>query len=283
MFKFLAVLICITCLATAQAQETGSTLSYNYSSVYNKNASSLSKHKADYQYKKGNLGLIAGISAYGIDYGSNEDITTDGVKNITAIQAGITYSHPLSETWKVTGEFTPQLVSNMKDVGIKDLYPDFFAGFTYKPGNNSETTLTFGAGYKGYFGKYRFMPVINYAGKLANKVYFNLGIPATWVNYKFNDVHSLKAIVSSGGFYSRITGSEPVYIDNNTRAQAIEMISINAGLEYSFASGKEWEATVRGGYSLYNKLYIPYANTEHDLGFKENIYLSAGFKYNLKL
>lgn len=281
MFKYLAVLLFVACVATAQ--ETGSTLSYNYSSVYNKDASSLTQHNAGYKYDGGALALMAGVSAYGIDYGASEEITTSSVQNITAIQAGIGYSHALTGTWKVTGEFTPELVSNLKDMGIKDLYPGFFAGFTYKPANGSETNLTFGAGYNGYFGKYRFMPVINYSDRLGGKMYFNLGIPATWVGYKFNDSHSLKAIVASGGFYSRITGSDAVYIGNNTRAQAIEMINVNAGLEYGFASGREWTATVRTGYSLYNRLYIPYANNEHDLGFKENVYLSAGFKYNLKL
>lgn len=264
------------------AQETANSLNYNYTSLYNAGATSLTRHEAGYNLEAGNFKYTAGVAAYGLDYDmADTEISTNNIKDITTIKLGVTYSHNINTKWSAVAAFTPQLTSNLKNAGIKDIYPGFFTGVIYK--NEAGTTsLSIGVGYQGYFGKFRFMPIVNYSGQLTEKLAFNVGIPATWLAYKFNAVHTLKAVAYADSFYSRIeTGSTTQYeMPATIKISALEMVTINTGLEYNYTAGKEWMGTVRTGYSVYNKLTIP-GSGGYDLGFNKNIYISAGFKYNL--
>lgn len=268
---------------TGFAQETANTLNYNYTSLYNAGATSLTRHEAGYTHSAGSFKYTAGIAAYGLDYDmEHNDFNTSNIQDITTIKAGITYTHALSSKWNGIAEFTPQLTSNLKNTTIKDLYPGFLAGVNYK--NESGTTsLTMGVGYQGYFGKYRFMPVVNYSGELGKGLTFNLGIPSSWLAYKIADAHTLKAVAYADSFYSRIAGNNTLYdaTRGTVKISRLEMVTINTGLEYNYTAGKEWVGIVRAGYSIYNKLTIPEGSGGHDLDFNKNIYISAGFKYNL--
>jgi hypothetical protein len=267
---------------TGAAQETANSLNYNYTSLYNAGATSLTRHDAGYTLQAGHFKYTAGIAAYALDYDMTDtSVNTTNIKEITTIKAGISYTHTIGTKWDAVADFTPQLTSNLKNTGIKDIYPGFFAGVKYK--NEAGTSsLTMGVGYQGYFGKFRFMPVVNYSGQLGKKLSFNLGIPSTWLAYKFNDVHVLKAVAYADSFYSRIqTNGSTVYeMPETLKISALEMVTINTGLEYNYIAGKEWVGTLRTGYSIYNKLTIP-GSGGYDLGFNKNIYISAGFKYNL--
>lgn len=278
-----AVLLLFSLAAIAQNPEPGHTgaLTYDYSSMYNSTSAALTRHNAGFDYTVKKVALSAGVSAYGIDY-NDTGYTATMPQNITSIYLSAGYNYGLSSNWSATATFTPKVVSDLKNTGIKDVYPGFFAGFTYKPSAGSTTSITFGAGYNGYFGKYRFMPVVNFKGNLTEKASFNLGIPASWIAYTFSDTHALKAFVTTDGFYSRFTTQTgSMYPDAAKALRTMEMVNINSGVEYGYHSGKEWTALVRTGYSLYNKLEVPNSTGNNSIGFNNNLYLSAGFTYNL--
>jgi hypothetical protein len=280
--RIIIIVLLLFCI-TAAAQEPAATLGYDYSSIYNSTSAGLTRHNADFSLNSKPVKVSAGVSVYSIDYNQeNAPYYSSAIQNITAIYTSATYNHTLNDNWAATVTFTPKVVSDLKKTGIKDVYPGFFAGFTYKPSEGKSTSLTFGAGYNGYFGKYRFMPVVNFSGNINDKASFNIGIPATWVSYKLSAAHSLKALVATDGFYSRFTVDETNSIYNTTATtHNLEMVNINSGLEYGYHSGTEWMALIRAGYSLYNKLSMPYSGGVSDIGFKNNLYISAGFKYNL--
>jgi hypothetical protein len=267
----------------AQTHEQRAELYYDYSSIYNSTSASLTKHNMGVGYTANRISLLADVSLYGIDNnGSGNEYASGLTRNITALSLSAGYTHALNSHWDATAAFSPKLVSDLKNTGMTDVYPGFFAGFTYKPSPEKTTRLTFGAGYNGYFGKYRFMPVVNYSGMLSHSAIFNLGIPASWVAYKLSDTHSLKALVTTDGVYSRIsTTTDALYPVVNTTAAHLEMVTVNSGLEYVYHSGTEWAAVLRAGYSLYNKLTLPQETGSAGIGFNNNLYLSAGFKYNL--
>jgi len=278
-----AVLLLFSMAATAQnpEQEPITALSYDYSSVYNSASASLTRHKAGFDYNIKQVTLSAGVSAYGIEY-NNSGHTGAMAQNITSTYLSAGYDYTINSNWLATATFSPKLVSDFKGTGIKDVYPGFFAGFTYKPSAGSSTSLTFGAGYNGYFGKYRLMPIVNFKGNLTERASFNLGIPASWIAYKISATHSLKAFVASDGFYSRFTADTGALYPEAAKAiKSMEMVTINSGLEYAYHSGDEWTALVRAGYSIYNKLDVPLETGVPGIGFNNNLYLSAGFKYNL--
>ncbi|WP_116786905.1 DUF6268 family outer membrane beta-barrel protein [Flavobacterium psychrotrophum] len=264
------------------AQETVNSLNYDYTSLYNAGATSLTRHEAGYNLQAGSFTYTAGIAAYTFDYDmADTNFSTNRIKDITTIKLGVAYTNAINTRWSAVANFTPQLTATLKNTEIKDIYPGFFAGIKYK-NETGTTALTMGVGYQGYFGKFRFMPIINYSGQLSTKLAFNVGIPATWLAYKFNDAHVLKAVAYADSFYSRIeTGSATQYETPTTiKISGLEMVTINTGLEYNYNAGKEWVGTFRTGSSVYNKLTIP-GSGGYDLGFNKNIYISAGFKYNL--
>lgn len=285
MFMYRLVYFFLLLATAVSAQETGASLGYNYAALYNAEATSFTRHQADFsskEYTRGNstLSYNLGISAYSFDYDANNPAyNSDGLKYISAVSAGVGYRYKVTDKWSAAATFTPKLISDFKNSGIQDIYPGFTAGAHYKSGS---TTLEVGVGYQGYFGKYRFMPVINYAGKLGSHIAFNLGIPATWIEFKANATHAVKAMAYSEGFYSRISGSSTIVENGISSAiKAMELVTVNTALEYNYTSGADWVASIRGGYSIYNKLSLPLQYGDQSLNLNKNIFISAGFKYFL--
>lgn len=259
-----------------------SALHYDYGSLYGNSSAWLSRHNADYKYTDKNLSLNAGVSVYETDY-NNTSAADARAASITSLYTNVAYNLPLGDHWGIMAEAAPKLISELKNSGIKDLYPGFYAGFTYNPEKKYGVHITLGAGYNGYFGKYRFMPMVNLSGALSEKLSYNIGLPNTWFGYRLSDSHTLKAFASADGFYSRIGGAENIfgYSTAQNGNRYLEMSTINTGVEYVFSSGTEWSARLKTGYSIYNKLRV-YENGGHsDTTFNNNLYFSAGFTYNL--
>lgn len=273
---------------TGYTQDITNSIKYDYSTIHNSGSTSLNKHFAEINYvqgiKKDTLVYTAGVSAYNVSYDMAAPVTTDNLQNVTALKLGITYLHSLGYNWQGVATFTPQLVSNFKSTGIQDVYPGFFIGARKTTGGSKTSVLTFGAGYNGYFGKYLFMPVANYYKQLNEKLSFNVGIPSTNITYKITPQHVVKAIAFADAFYSRLRGENFIYSmpDTALKLKAIELLTLNGGLEYNYISGQNWTGTLKAGYSFYNKLTLSDThNNNHDINFNNNMYLSVGFKYNL--
>jgi len=287
MYRIFAALLLLF-VYTGYTQDMTNSIKYDYSTIHNNGSTSVNKHFAEINYVQGlkndTLVYTAGISAYNVSYDMAAPVTTNNLQHITALKLGITYLHNLGNSWKGMATFTPQVVSNFKSTGIQDVYPGFFIGARKTIGGSKASVLTFGGGYNGYFGKYLFMPVANYYKKLNEKLSFNVGIPSTDVTYKITTQHVVKAIAFADAFYSKLRGENFMYSTPNVglKLKAIEMLTLNGGLEYNYISAQNWIGTLRAGYSFYNKLTLNDShNNDHDINFNNNMYLSVGFKYNL--
>ncbi|TRW26399.1 hypothetical protein FMM05_03190 [Flavobacterium zepuense] len=289
MFKlFAALLLLVT--GAAYTQEITNSFKYDYTAMHNSGSTSVTRHFAEFNFtqhlQNSSLLYTAGVSNYTIQ--NNALITpfnSSTLEGVTSIKAGITYMFPLSGNWKGVASFTPEVNTNFEGTSIKDLYPAFFVGVSKTTSGESPSTLTVGVGYKGYFGKFRFMPVINYSKKVNEKISYNLGIPATEFAYKFNTKHTLKSVVFADAIYTRIGGEDYIFDalqNTDVKISKLEMLSLNAGLEYNYLSADDWIATIKGGYSFYNSLTVSkQTGGDTNVNFNNSLYISIGFKYNL--
>jgi len=289
MLKWVTALVLFyTC--AGYTQETTNALDYNYTSLYNAASASLSSHTAGITLKqdltKGSLTYTAGVAAWNIDYKmTGNDFNTANLENITIVKLGIAYRYKLDDDWDGIAEFTPQFTSNFKNSSLKDLYPGFMVGLRQTTTGEKASELTIALGYKGYFGKFMLMPIINYHQRVNKKLSYTLGIPTIDLAYAITNTHVLKAVVFADAFYSKTGGANYIYDagqDTNITISGLEMVNVTAGLEYNYLSQANWTGSIKAGYSFYNtlKLETP-GGTNINKDLNNNIYISAGFKYNL--
>jgi len=289
MFKLFAALLLLVTDAS-YTQEITNSFKYDYTTLHNSGSTSVARHFAEFNFtqhlQSSSLLYSAGVSNYSIQ---NDALITpfngNTLEGVTSFKAGITYTFILNDKWKGIAAFTPELNTNFKVTSIKDLYPGFFAGASKATSGESPSTLTVGVGYKGYFGKFRFMPVINYSKKINEKISYNLGIPATEFAYRFNIKHTLKSVVFADAIYTRIGGEDYIFDalqNTDVKISKLEMLSLNAGLEYNYLSADDWIANIKTGYSFYNSLTVSkQTGGDTNINFNNSLYISVGFKYNL--
>jgi len=281
---FAALLLLVT--GAGYSQEITNSFKYDYTTQHNSGSASFTRHFAQFNYTQhfaeSKLLYTAGVSLYNVE--SNRLTTPfngSTIEGITSLKVGVSYLFKIGGAWEGVASLTPELNTNFEGAGIKDVYPGFFVGVTKTTTGSSPSTLTMGVGYKGYFGKYRFMPIINYYKKVNEKISYNLGIPATEFAYKLGTRHTLKSIVFADAIYTKIGGDNYVndgLQDNNaTKINTLEMLTVNAGLEYNYLSADGWIGTLKTGYSFYNNLEVNNTN----INFNNSLYISIGFKYNL--
>jgi hypothetical protein len=285
MFRlFAAFLLLVAC--AGYSQEITNSFKYDYTTLQNSGSTSVTRHFAQFNYNQHFAGstllYTAGTSLYTMHNSMFvSPLNGNTLEGITSIKAGVSYTFKLSGIWEGIASFTPELNTNFKGAGIKNVYPGFFVGVCKTTTGSSPSTLTMGVGYKGYFGKFMFMPIINYYKKVNEKISYNLGVPSTEFAYKLGKKHTLKSVVFADAIYTKIGGDNYVYdglLNNNTqKINTLEMLTINAGLEYNYLSAEDWIGTFKTGYSFYNKLTVNNTN----INFNNSLYISLGFKYNL--
>lgn len=290
MSRLFAVLFLLAFAIQGYSQETANTVKYNYNAFYDASSTTLVNHNVTANFKQSfsnsSIAYTGAFNAYGFEYAmDNVPFTTAGLENINSLELGVTYTQKTGSNWSLTASIAPQVVADFESgLTVKDIYPGFFAGANYTT-EDKKSELTFGIGYKGYFGKYRLLPIVNFNKKVNEKLSYTVGIPATSLTYTINPKHSIKSEVTADGFYSKIRGDNYFYnITQSTefKIKALEMVMVTGGIEYNYTSGNNWTASFKVGHNLYNSLdAIDEQDNKHEISFNNNINISVGFIYNI--
>ncbi|KAF2516320.1 hypothetical protein E0W68_12365 [Flavobacterium salilacus subsp. salilacus] len=290
MSRLFAVLILLVFAMQGYSQETASAIKYNYSAFYDASSTTLVNHNAVANFKqnfsKSSIAYTGTFNAYGFEYAmADVPFTVAGLENINSLELGITYTQKTGNNWSIIAAVTPEVVADFESgIALKDIYPGFFAGAGYTT-SDKKSHLTFGAGYKGYFGKYRLLPIVNFSRKVNEKLFYTIGIPATSLSYTINQKHRIKSEITADGFYSRIRGDNYFYnIGQSTelKIDALQMVMVTGGVEYNYTSDDNWIASFKVGHNLYNSLdAIDGQDKKHEIGFNNDIKISVGFIYNI--
>ncbi|AXG73310.1 hypothetical protein DVK85_03320 [Flavobacterium arcticum] len=274
------------------SQETVNTIKYNYNAFYDGNNTALVNHNATLNYKQklsnSRITYTGTFNAYNFEYtGTNMPFTTVGIENINSLELDIMYSQNISNNWSATAAIAPTVVADFGNIlTSKDVYLGFFAGANYIT-SDKKSSLNFGVGYKGYFGKYRLLPIINFSKKVNEKLSYTLGIPATSLTYNINQKHRIKSEIAVDGFYSKIRGDNYFYTsgggqDTEFKINALQMVMVTGGIEYNYISSESWIASFKVGHNIYSSLdAIDDQDNEHEISFNNDINISVGFIYNI--
>lgn len=282
MHRHIAALL-LACHGITYSQESSSSIQYEYSMIYNTDAASLNKHFAAFGLEQGQFTYGASFKKFEIDYGKDNDgAYFNELQSIHSVKFAIGYTHEFNEKWNLLATFEPELNSNFKNtITFDDIYPTFSLAVTRKIEGDHPSYTILGISFSSLFGKPRWLSVVSYQKFISKSASFTIGLPETNFQYALSQKNSIKSSLFVDSFYSKIRSDKQ---DNIPNINAIEMRSYNAGLEYNYVSDNNWMATLRSGYAFSNQLDLFQENRpKTGIDFKNTIYITMGFKYNLNL
>lgn len=289
MSKLFTVSLLLLFITYGYTQERINAVNYTYNAFYDGHTTTLVNHTASFNFKQqftnSSIVYTGRFNAYNFEYKMiDTPFTKTGIEDIHTAQFGIVYNQNLGNNWNITAAITPKVVADFgTTITGNDVYPDSFIGVEKITTGNKKSKLTFGLGYKGYFGEYRLLPLVNFSKKINEKFSFMLGIPETSFTYKFNQNHSLTVNAVADGFYAEIRG-ENYFYDTNTNNEFtiddFEMAMVTTGLTYNYTAGKKWMVSLKLAHNLYDTLTINgNEGSEQDIDFNNNVNVAIGFTY----
>ncbi|MDR6967220.1 hypothetical protein J2X31_001227 [Flavobacterium arsenatis] len=258
---------------------------------YNSNSTSINKHetsaKINHDLAVDSLSYTVDFSSRSISFDKSETYLIDERLNeIRSFSLGFSYLKKMGKLWSGIVSFQPKLISNFENnITIKDIQPIFFIGFSKQTGLEKTSLLKFGIHYSDFFGKPSFIPDISFNGVFSKKITYSIGFPLSEVAYKINTKNTLKAVVSSNSFYTKLNGAH--YMQKELNNDLIKVIDLqvrnfNAGFEYNFMTDANWGFNINLNHSFSNDIKLLDQNdNEIKIGFDDGINFSMGFKYNL--
>lgn len=299
MIKNSFVLIVILSLSKVYSQVNGEVFSIDKNMFYlNYTPAIVADDLYDYQQANVRLGLppiklnkVTFYNTIGVDYHHFKYNNTQFFEDINEVynfnlSALIRYC--LSKSWTMNILAMPHVLSNLKsnlqtdDLRINGIF--FIEKIFKKKESNNFFSLSFGVGYLTLAGKTKINPAINIMAKVNEKLSFVLGIPNTYVQYDFNNKHSLKFLGDINDFSANI--STPFYtIENNlAKVKTVVLTKISIGIEYNYWLSNNWGMMFKGLYSVHDQYELQDSNenTIYDFNSELKPYFTLGIKYRLK-
>ncbi|MDO5969420.1 DUF6268 family outer membrane beta-barrel protein [Flavivirga aquimarina] len=221
---------------------------------------------------------------YSLNYGTSYSFSTTDISKFNGLNYGLKYIYPLSNTWKLNAQVIAALVSNsLSHISYNDLFVGGDVSVTkLLSTNDTSESLTLGVNYTTITGEPRFLPTINYAKQVNDKLSYGIGFPKTYVVYKLSELGTLKSLLSLDGFYSNL--STPISVNLTDQASKASFSSTSLALEYDYEMDDNWGILLRGGYSFTNKYTLLDSgdNKIFDFNTVSKPIFSAGIKFNIK-
>ncbi|MDW5288237.1 DUF6268 family outer membrane beta-barrel protein [Formosa sp. PL04] len=214
---------------------------------------------------------------------SDVPFETDEIEDFNTFSFKLAYQRRLSDTWSINVMGESQVSSNFgqNDISSEDLFFNARATFEkYDETNNAIWTL--GAAYDIQYGLYYPIPVFAYTKRLDDAWAYKIGFPDARVKWSLSDHHNFEGFATLTGFTGNINDGVEIYKEDYYGT--LRQTSYLLGLGYNYNFLQNFEASVNGGYSMYNSLKIQdYSNnTVYDFDASNSFYLNVGVKYKFK-
>jgi len=226
-------------------------------------------------------GKIQDISYAFVD----EDVPfeTDEIESFKSFSFNLAYQRILGENWALNLMAESQVSSNFDENEIKteDLF--FNAKATLQKFNSENNSLwTLGAAYDIKYGLNYPIPVISYTKRLDETWAYKIGFPDARVKFSLSENHNFEGFAILNGFSGNI--NDGIDVSKVEYSGVLRQTSYILGLGYNITFLKNFEASLSGGYSLYNNMQIQdYDNNEvYDFEISNSGYLNFGVKYKFK-
>ena len=208
---------------------------------------------------------------------------TDEIESFKSFSFKLAYQRALGEDWALSLMAESQVSSNFdeNEIKIEDLF--FNAKATLQKFNSENNSLwTFGAAYDIKYGLNYPIPVISYTKRLDETWAYKIGFPDARVKFSLSENHNFEGFAILNGFSGNINDGVDVY--KVEYSGVLRQTSYVLGLSYNIAFLKNFEASLSGGYSLYNNMQIQDydSNEVYDFEISNSGYLNFGVKYKLK-
>ncbi|WP_276167285.1 DUF6268 family outer membrane beta-barrel protein [Zobellia alginiliquefaciens] len=230
---------------------------------------------------KEKLAIGASVQNASFDFVDREvPFETDQIEMFNSFGLQFKYQRKLSANWALNVMGESQIASNFDENEIKSDDIFFNAMVTlekYSEENNS--IWTFGAVYDIAYGLYYPIPVIAYTKRINEAWAYKIGVPDSRVKWSLGTNHNFEGFATLTGFTGNINDDIDVYKEDYTGT--LRQTSVLLGLGYNVTFLGNFGATVKGGYTAYNRLQIQdYNNNEiYDFNVSNSFYLNVGLKY----
>ncbi|MEE9362409.1 MAG: DUF6268 family outer membrane beta-barrel protein [Cellulophaga sp.] len=299
MIKNIIILIFVFSIYKVHSQVNGEVFAVDRNIFYlNYTPAAVEDDLYDYQQANIKLGLppirlnkLTIYNTIGADYhhfNYGESPFSENIDAFYNLNLSTLIQYRLSKSWTINALAMPHILSNLKsnfetdDMRINGIL--FAEKIFRKKDSNNFFSLSFGVGYLTLAGETKINPVINLMARVNEKLSFVLGIPNTYVQYDFNNRHTLKVLGDLNDFSANI--STPFYAtnDNLTKAKTAISTKISAGIEYNYWFYNNWGMMLKGVYSVHDQyeLQDSNGNTIYDFNSKLKPYFALGIKYRLK-
>jgi len=299
MVKNIFILIFIFFLSKIYSQVNGEVFSVDRNIFYlNYSPAAVEDNLYDYQQTNIRLGIppirlnkIAIYNTIGADYhhfNYNESSFSENIDAFYNLNLRTLIQYRLSKSWTINALAMPHILSNLKsnlrtdDLRINGIL--FAEKIFKKKGANNFVSISFGVGYLTLAGETRINPSINLIARVNDKLSFVLGIPNTYLQYDFNNKHTLKLLGNLNDFSANI--SNPFFVSQNNLSMAKTAVStkISAGLEYNYWLTNNFGVMLKGVYSVYDQYELQDSgeNTIYDFDSELKPFFTVGIKYRLK-
>ncbi|MFB9054111.1 DUF6268 family outer membrane beta-barrel protein [Formosa undariae] len=208
---------------------------------------------------------------------------TDEIEDFNAFSFKLGYQRRLSDSWSLQVMGESQVSSNFSEKEIKSEDIFFNAMATLEKYNESKNAMwTFGAAYDIKYGLYYPIPVISYTKRINDAWAYKIGFPDARVKWSISEHHNFEGFATLTGFTGNINDEVEVYKEDYSGT--LRQTSYIVGLGYNFSFFKTFQASLNGGYSMYNSMEIQdYSNNEvYDFDSSNSFYLNLGVKYKFK-
>lgn len=231
--------------------------------------------------EKEKLTLNGMVQNTGFDFVDKDvPFETDQIESFNSFSLGFAYRRSLGNTWGLYVMGESQVASNFdeNEVETDDIF--FNAMVTFDKYNEENNTLwTFGAAYDIKYGLYYPIPVIAYTKRINETWAYKLGVPDARVKYTLGENHNFEGFATLTGFTGNINDDIDIYKEDYTGT--LRQTNVVLGLGYNVGFWNHFKATVKGGYTAYNRMQVQnYDHDEiYDFEMPNSFYLNVGLKY----
>ncbi|WP_062060154.1 DUF6268 family outer membrane beta-barrel protein [Aquimarina longa] len=227
-----------------------------------------------------------GFDYHTFDYEKSIPFTTSDLERIYAINYAMLLKYNFSKKFSINALAMPFMLSNLRGaISTDDLQINgiLFAEKMFGSRERHFLKLSFGVGYLTLAGETRVNPVVSLSGKLNEKFSFVLGLPNTYIEYKFTPQHTLRLVGDINDFTTHL--STPIALDdeNTQMADRAVFTVISTGVEYQYWMTKNVGITLRGLHSISDNFELQNTNDDKIFDFQSTtkLYINAGIKISL--
>lgn len=231
---------------------------------------------------KNSISLFTNVNISHVDLLSNENFSGTDIKNLYTLDIGFKAKLNLKKNWNSEFIFKPQITNNeIRNIEFNNFILNTSLNFFKRINQKSE--IKFGIEYGTLFGKNSFNPTFEYKKDINDALSFSIGFPKSSLLYELNNKNQFQLdMIYNNQFYT--TSKAFSRFSNHTviNYESLSISGLDLSLNYKYIYFNDSALSFTFGKSFFNEFKIKENNNEvTNFNFKNNFFISIGFKYNL--